>query len=289
MGLQKLDPGHWIEPDERYQQELDVKRTLLDERADDVFAALPESLPAQEELHDLLAGYMGRKYPVLLDRSRPAARDVTRRVAADAATPTPLLEASLWIQDDLCLLQPEDKVYRLTAASLCAPSYWRLADKLGKPLQAIHGPVPEYDPRLNERVNRFFAHLKAEQPVWRGNWSVVPDPTLFQPGDELRTHVDTDTIDEHNAGTRLYVRVERQTLRRLPKTGAIAFTIRVYIHALGDLATEPEVAGHLLQALGDMSSREWQYKGMQPYRLALSRYLQGISQAAGQPETVIPS
>lgn len=45
------------------------------------------------------------------------------------------------------------------------------------------------------------------------------------------------------------LRVERQTLRRLPKTGAIVFTIRVYLTPLEDLVKEPDVPGRLASAL----------------------------------------
>ena len=179
-------------------------------------------------------------------------------------------------QDDLCLLQESVGLYRLTAASLCAPSYWRLAEKIGEPLAAIHGPVPAYHTELNPRVNRFFHHLKVEQPVWRGNWSVVPDPELFQPGDELRDLASAASITGQDAGDRLYTRIERQTLRRLPRSEAIAFTIRVYIHPLSGVAANQALATHLLQALHGMAEAEWRYKAMHPFRSALLEYLERL-------------
>ena len=45
------------------------------------------------------------------------------------------------------------------------------------------------------------------------------------------------------------MRVERQTLRRLPRTGAIVFTIRVYLTRLEDLVAEPGVPGRLASAI----------------------------------------
>ena len=38
-----------------------------------------------------------------------------------------------------------------TAGVLCFPSRWRLMEKIGKPLSAVHGPVPLYADRLAGR------------------------------------------------------------------------------------------------------------------------------------------
>lgn len=47
----------------------------------------------------------------------------------------------------------------------------------------------------------------------------------------------------------VFLRTERQTLRRLPKTGAIVFTIRVYQTRVTDLAREPGVPGRLASSI----------------------------------------
>ena len=49
------------------------------------------------------------------------------------------------VQEDLCLMEKRGEEHVLTAAVLCFPASWRLADKIGRPLEAIHVPVPEYD------------------------------------------------------------------------------------------------------------------------------------------------
>ena len=47
----------------------------------------------------------------------------------------------------------------------------------------------------------------------------------------------------------LKLRTERQTLRRLPKTGAIVFTIRVYQTSVEELVNEPGVPGRMASAI----------------------------------------
>ena len=47
----------------------------------------------------------------------------------------------------------------------------------------------------------------------------------------------------------VWLRTERQTLRRLPRTGAIVFTIRVYLTPLEQLVREPDVPGRMASAI----------------------------------------
>jgi heme-dependent oxidative N-demethylase alpha subunit-like protein len=53
---------------------------------------------------------------------------------------------------------------------------------------------------------------------------------------------------------RMRLRVERQTLRRLPRSGAIVFTIRVYMTPLAGLG--PGEAGRLAAALRGVKEQE---------------------------------
>ena len=43
-----------------------------------------------------------------------------------------------------------------------------------------------------------------------------------------------------NAGQRLHLRVERQTLLRLPKSNAVLFTIRTYMNPLSTFEGRPD-------------------------------------------------
>ena len=62
-------------------------------------------------------------------------------------------------------------------------------------------------------------------------------PTLFQPGSHYAANDDAAAgVTADNAGERVYLRVERQCIRKLPETGAVAFTIRVAQCTLGEAA-----------------------------------------------------
>ena len=53
MGIRTLDLDSWL-VDDRFDDELDLKRRLLSERPDDVFAARPEALDASTEVLELV-------------------------------------------------------------------------------------------------------------------------------------------------------------------------------------------------------------------------------------------
>lgn len=125
----------------------------------------------------------------------------------------------------------------LTGGVVCFPSHWMLPYKLGKPLPGIHRPVARYDAVLATPMDRFFDTLSQGRVVWRANWTLSDDPTLFQPRTKAHVPLDAD-IHAGNAGDRLWLRVERQTLTKLPDCGAILFTIRTHQRALSALSIE---------------------------------------------------
>jgi len=59
----------------------------------------------------------------------------------------------------------------------------------------------------------------------------------------------------------LRLRVERQTLRRLPKSGAVVFTIRTYIVPIEEVVKEPGVPERLASAIKSWGKDIAEYKG----------------------------
>jgi len=123
----------------------------------------------------------------------------------------------------------------LRAACVCFPSRWVLADKVGGSVAAIHQPVPRYDNDLGGLVESFFDRLD-DRTVWRTNWNLWDDPRLSQPwANENTPQFDLPSADE--VPERVFLRVERQTVRRLTDD-AVAFSIRVHQRPLGRLAEQ---------------------------------------------------
>jgi hypothetical protein len=118
------------------------------------------------------------------------------------------------------VMQSDDQgKYRLVAASVCSPSDWRLEEKLGATMAEVHGPIPRLNDEIGDQIDRFFTRLPTDRLIQRFNWSLMPHPDLMS----------RDEWQVDPASDRLWYRAERQSLRRLPRSGAIAFTIRVHI------------------------------------------------------------
>ncbi|MFO7552014.1 MAG: DUF3445 domain-containing protein, partial [Haliea sp.] len=94
------------------------------------------------------------------------------------------------------------------------------------------------------------------------NWSVQAGNALcVRPGE-----------GSEGTAAELYYRSERQSLRRLPQTGAIVFTIRVYLHPLAALASVPGAIVQLLAAIDACSPALYEYKGFAAVEDALAAW-----------------
>lgn len=276
VGLNALDPADWLWPDELCETEIAQREALLGRRPDEVLALLPEAEEAARELLGLVAAFLLEHHPDRFRRDDGAGQAAIvgpggHRV--DLADPNPLRAAGRLVQEDLCLLQsPRDdgaSTYRLTGAALCFPAHWRLRDKLGRPLGAIHDPVPGFAERLGAPVDRLFATLAPGRPVWRANWSVVEDATLHHP----HPRPPVPDLTAENAGEKLWLRVERQTLRRLPATRAVVFTIRTLVRPLGEIIADPATSGALAARVRELDPQAAAYKGLPALAPALLAWL----------------
>ena len=276
MGLLPLAASDWIEIDDYFRAQLAEKRRLLAAHPDEIVIALPSAQDAARELLDVLASHLCAIHG---DRFR---RDGAMIVAVAAgerwnvADPDrhPLELCGRLVQEDFCLLQPDGARHSLVGASLCFPSKWRLADKIGRDIATVHGPVPGYADKLERPVDRFFDALKPDKLVWRLNWLIHDDPALFQQGGGAPA---TRRIAAEDAGEALWLRVERQTLRRLPRTAAIVFTIRTHVTPLGRAITTPEAAQALASAVKTMSPDVLAYRHMGHFVAPLLAWLEARS------------
>jgi len=133
----------------------------------------------------------------------------------------PLLTLGRLVQEDFCIHLQQGDEHALMGAILCFPASWMLAEKIGRPLTGIHGPVAVYDAGVAARVQRLFDAIRVDQPLWRANALLYEDPGLHQPRRENERRP--------KPATRNYMRSERQCLLRLPQTRAVVFSIHTTI------------------------------------------------------------
>lgn len=251
MGTRQLGERPWLVVDRHRADELALKQQLCLERHGEVFAAEPSAFEPSREVLELvsrelqLIGVDGDVAPVV-------------EHSAGGSPLHPLDAAGRSVQEDLCLLRRDASGWVLAAASLCFPSRWRLAAKMGRPLAEVHGPVEGYRAELADRVDNLFDRL-GERTVWRRNWFIHPDGHLFQPD----RPIDGDpTVGAEDCGDHLMVRSERQTLRTLPTSGWVLFTIRIQQATLGLFLADPQRRSSFVRFVEEVGSGHAAHRGV---------------------------
>ena len=256
MGTRALDAAGWLLVDEHLAADLAAKRRLVDERPDVVVASMPGSEEADAEAAAAISAATGRP----LATERPS-----------------LVAAALGVQEDLCVLRRDPAGrWRLTSGVVCFPSMWKLPDKIGLPLAEVHGPVPAYAGELAERVDRFVDRLRTDRPVWRRNWLVHATDELHLP-EPPPEHGEPPVVPDG-----LWLRSERQTLRRLPRTGAVLFTIRTQQVPLAVLASRPDVGAGLAAAIETWSPELVRYRSAGAWRDRVVAWLRSLGDAPAE-------
>ena len=148
----------------------------------------------------------------------------------------------------------------LSAASLCFPSRWDVRDKIGKNLVGIHAPVPHYEEKIGTATQNLFDKLSVERPIWRVNWTVMDSGELHQP--TAPRGPDAMQLSSENIEQALHFRRERQTLRKLPESGDILFTIRTYTDPFATVVEQfPEFRRNIGSTIAGASPQTADYKG----------------------------
>ncbi|NCO22390.1 MAG: DUF3445 domain-containing protein [Rhodobacterales bacterium] len=227
--MQPVRPGAWLQVDEAYAPQLALKARLLATRPGDVLAVLPGAEAAADELLDVVLAEVAEIAGFEVG-AQAVARPDGVTVALDRSAP--LVTLSRLVQEDLCILHKQGSEHVLTAALLCFPAAWTLAEKIGRPLGRIHTPVPRYDADVAARVQRMFDMVGGGRVLWRANLLRYDDPALFQP------HTEAAPRAVGHEGSP-YERSERQTILRLPQTGAVIFSIHTKMIRRRD-ATVPD-------------------------------------------------
>jgi hypothetical protein len=241
MGTRALDPDRWLWVDDEWAAQREEARALLaGPRRGDVLvpARLTGALAdAADELGARLDEWLAARCPSVVDVAH----------AGEA-----LAAARARVAEDVCLVVPGGDGWVLAAGAVCFPSYWRLDEKIGRPLAHVHGPVPGYAGALAGRVDRFLGRLRPGQGVWRRNWSIHHTADLFVPAPP----------PAWAPPAARWLRSEYQTLVRLSSASAVAFTIRTQQVQLAPLASvRPDVCAALAAALRSWTPAQRAYKG----------------------------
>jgi hypothetical protein len=236
------------------------KHQLMQNQLADIFALRPAGEAAALEAARLIFLMKGQ------------IKDQSEQI--DAATA--FISASGLIPEDILIVVPNisasgGKEWRLQAGLLAFPGHWRLADKMGKTLAAIHAPVPEFHEKLNAHIDRFFANMQIGAISWRQNWSVQRDSRLFAPMREAGLET---SLTPQEAGQQIHIRIETQHFYKLPKSDAVIFAIRTSLAPLNFWQKNPKPIAALLVQIEKLGSDMLGYKAIEALRPALHHWLE---------------
>lgn len=275
MGLRRMPWDEWIELDNQYLYFHGEKARRISELDRVVARTEPQALEAAYELLEEFSDYLSQRYPSLFKRTPVGINNLLTgeqfNIVERPLKQDPMQMASRLVQDDFALLlEKSDGQYYLSAGAIVMPGLWNLDERMGMPLSQIHidhGKVPGFKEKLEKGVMSLFRRIQPDSPVQRNTWYVQG----------------LDAVDEREfakgAGEKnmpvenFHYRTERQTIRRLPRSGAVFFMFRTYIVPITELAEEPYVPGRLASAIRSWDDNMAYYKGRHTFDDVLLSYL----------------
>jgi len=275
-----LDLKDWVRIDSTYPAHMELRQKLLATKRDKVYISSDnkKTTECEQELLEMLCDYLPNRFPDIFER-RPGGiyNRVTDETIPIVGDENAIVRAARLTQEDWCIMEKSKEGYVLTSGVVCFPMRWSLVEKFKMIMGNIHKPVDAFTKHLKTKAYSAMERLTPESPIWRANWAIFNDldgpMDLYTPDGHLERKVG-GTLTKYRGeatGRDLVFRAEYQTLRKLPKTECIAFSIRTYQRYLEDLP-ETDREG-LIKAIEGLDGDMAKYKGAELWRDAAVKYL----------------
>jgi len=281
----------------RYESEMALKQRLLAESHSYYFHGGAPTMSAQWDVLELVVTALARDYPehfqlerkgvTLRWRNALKGQATIFRFGDQASLPfEPLDWIGRQVQEDLVLLG-SDSSPTFIGGHLCFANGWAISDRLGKSFLEIHRHTPRTTMPSVEGGARFLQNLKPGRTYWRMSWN-------FKLTDQM------DLTTKHNAtynaefarrapkltpdavGRSVFIRIERQTFTRLPRSGGLLFGIHTYNSSVGAEVGDPNRARCILGVLQGAPREVKDYKAITPIEGPLVSFLEARASSSGQ-------
>lgn len=286
---------HTLDIDEHYVAECMDKAITL-EQDPERYVALPHTMDAQWDVLELVMESLSRDYPELFTLTRDGKQWTWENrplgindsfTFGDASTlpMEPFEYVGRQVQGDWTILDQRDNDLFVDAGIVTSQADWSLKFDAGMSFMQWHAPVPQaHKMGIFERALKYLLNLQYGSPVRRLNWTMTINPRLdTSPENYEQWGQDRNTVTPQNAGEKVHLRVELQTLYRLPRSNSIVFSIRSYLISLQDLASHPNWAKRLHRILNDLHPDLVEYKGLTKYLPATLQWLSQFDDGAPLP------
>ncbi|KAL5321932.1 hypothetical protein ACEPPN_009897 [Leptodophora sp. 'Broadleaf-Isolate-01'] len=312
MGIRRMPDEDWLVIDNLYKAEQQIRTHLLETNHDGVLQCLPESKEACKEALDCIVNFLIRRYPkhfwLLEDKPGYVHNAITSKTFRfiEPYDQDPLAIAAQLAMEDINLLMQgtgeNSNNYFLCVSKMCVTAKKNADEKLQtsnlfngtswmvhsaayrlaimedtwastvveSEVEKVNGKVLFPTSRFllydNPDLARFFLGLKVSSPVQRNNYFVQIDDTMFQ----QEPFADSTELPPRIEDIR--IRSERQTLRRLPRTGAIMFLVRTYLIPITELENELDNLYSLRSAINAWPAEIAKYKGRHVWHETFERW-----------------
>lgn len=306
MGIKNLEPQDYLVLDPTYKTKLLEKYKIVTNNHPDypsekdlknsTLFYLPEAEEAVREYYDFVMEYVCCRWPQYFVKT--GANQIHNKITndfvpANADTSTDaekyLIDLVKTIEEDFIILlkdpskehEIDGTEYYFKAGVFAFAAGFNPRDRFDTPLSFIHHPIPGYEAKLKMSMNRFFDKLQPHRFVTRANFSVQTHGKYYVddsnkghnlPDDVEQKPIAYEDLDFENG---VHYRSERQTLTKLPKSGAVVFTIRTYLTPMAELKNEPlEVRERLAGAIKLLPEDIAKYKRSKEWGPAVVQYLE---------------
>ncbi|MGH1537355.1 MAG: heme-dependent oxidative N-demethylase family protein [Gammaproteobacteria bacterium] len=275
LGLSAIESSEWLQYEDDFPERILEKEKIIKVHGKSVLDTMPGSMPAQQKfLRVVLENFQQHHADKFIVTDNEIVSKINNKKYCITDYKNNLLElVSYLVTDDFCLIEEAGEDYKLIAASVCAPTWWGLSEKMGKPLADIHSPIADLEEKIGRMIRHFLKNLKVNDCYQRSNWFLFTRPDLCVFPNSFDFYTDMTNINSENIATNLYLRSERQTFCKLKDVNSIAFGIKIYVEPISVVKKYPAIADDLVTALNTMTTEQKQALGISFVEKPLRAYL----------------
>jgi hypothetical protein len=238
MRFERQPAADFFRPTPQHDELITQRRHWLKTDRENCTVVLPDGIPLVEEAWDF-------------------AKEETNLQPSTFNLQPLLALGSSWEPDILLLKLDSSNRMQLLAGCVCFPSSWSLTEKIGQPIENIHGVVPDLNAAIGPQIHSFLSKLRPGVAWLRANWGLSRSSELNQHPQRNLPKLDAQvTLPE------VWLRVEHQALVALPRTLGVLFGIRIAVHPLAEIREDRVIAERFIRAVKTMPEPMAQYKNI---------------------------
>ena len=261
--LTKLENDWWLELEGNYVERIKQRQELYRKYGPMVLQQLPGGEVATKELMEMCLEFYCARYPQYfrIDKAAMIFHNSLLNTKTDLKTTEPLHVLLNNVAEDFAIMlrHPSTGIYSFRSGVICSSLGWNVSSKIGLKLHEIHAPIPDYKEKMQFSMDRYFSKKPTDKPIQRGSWGLEIDEPLFMPPNDPHEKL-RDAQDPSHTLERCHFRVDWQTLRRLPLSGAVVFNFKAVFTPVSEFRDEAFVPSLLLKVLREGKRSLMEYK-----------------------------